>query len=402
LWDIDGDGELEVVGKSDGAKWGNPKFMMWKKTKIPSKLSNIKHTFIDRGKPHTAVDILVSDVNGNGKKDILCGNWWYRNPDWKRFEIPGISQVINAYDIDGDGRDEIIAIMLPEKPSWHFYSNLNSRVCWVKPIDPENGVWERHYIGEGDGDWPHGSVIAPLLPGGKLALILGYHDANAGKTPELFEIPANPTDSPWNKRILANINYGEEFIVCDVDLDGKLDIVAGPYWLENMGDGTFKPYKFTGDRVKFIARIGVTDVNKDGRSDVIIGEEIMDFDNKVIPYSNVWWFENPEDPRQVPWKGHVIDSVRCAHSIGVGDLDGDGEDEIVTGEHDPFWPYRSQGRCIVYKKADPAGLTWKAYVADGRFEHHDGTKVVELEPGKKCIISHGWQDSIYIHMWEVE
>jgi hypothetical protein len=185
-------------------------------------------------------------------------------------------------------------------------------------------------------------------------------------------------------------------------MDGKLDIFAGPYWLENIGDGTFNPHKFVDDRITFVARIGVTDVNKDGRPDIIIGEEIMDFDKREIPYSKVWWFENPEDPKQVPWKGHAIDSVRCAHSVGVGDIDGDGEDEIVVGEHDPFWPYRSMCRCMVYKKADPEGLTWKSYVIDGRFEHHDGTKIVELEPGKKCIISHGWQDSIYVHMWEAE
>jgi len=237
-----------------------------------------------------------------------------------------------------------------------------------------------------------------VLPGGKLALILGYHNARDGKRPELFEIPAD-LGKPWPKRVLADILYGEEFIACDIDRDGKLDIVAGPYWLENNGDGTFTPYQFA-DNLSFVARIGVTDVNKDGRPDVVIGEEVMDYPKKVIPYSKVWWFENPEDPRQVPWKAHAIDSVRCAHSIGIGDLDGDGEDEIVAGEHDPFWPYRKQCRCIVYKKADPAGLTWKSYVADGRFEHHDGTKVVELSPGKKCIVSHGWQDSIYVHMWE--
>jgi len=401
LYDIDGDGELEAVGKSDGAKWGNPKFMMWKKPVKISKLSNMKHMFIDRDKPRTCVDILAADVNGDGKNDIVCGKWWYRNPDWKRFDIPGVVEIINAYDIDGDDRKELFGIVAPACVNEREgYGNLNSHVCWLKPTDPENGVWEQYYIGAGNGDWPHGSLVAPLLPGGKLALILGYHDARLGKKPEIFEMPAEPTKGPWLKRELADINYGEEFIACDVDGDGKLDIVAGPYWLENAGDGTFIPYKFAED-ITFAARIAVTDVNKDGRPDVVIGEEIMDFDKREIPFSNIWWYENPEDPRKVPWKGHVIDSVRCAHSIGYGDIDGDGEDEIIAGEHDPFWPYRKQCRIMAYKKADPAGLTWKAFQIDGRFEHHDGTKVVELKPGKKCVISHGWTDNIYVHVWEV-
>ena len=398
LFDIDNDGVLEVVGKSAGAKWNNPKFMIWKKSVNPSVLSTFKHTFIDRDKPSTAVDILATDINGDGKKDIVCGSWWYRNPDWKRFNIPGVVQIINAYDIDGDGHDELIAILAPDQLNNHFYNNLNSHVCWLRPIDPENGAFERHYIGEGNGDWPHGSLIAPLLPGGKLALILGYHSAGKGDRPELFEIPGNLSGSPWKKRLLADIQYGEEFLACDIDNDGKPDIVAGPYWLENKGDGTFIPHKYA-EEITFVARIGITDVNNDGRPDIIIGEEIMQERN--IPFSKVWWYENPEDPRQIPWKSHAVDSVRCAHSIGVGDLDNDGEDEIVVGEHDPYWPYRKRCRCIVYKKADPAGLTWKSYVADRRFEHHDGTKVVELSPGKKCIISHGWGDSAYVHMWEI-
>jgi hypothetical protein len=95
----------------------------------------------------------------------------------------------------------------------------------------------------------------------------------------------------------------------------------------------------------------------------------------------------------------VIDKVRSPHSLDVADLDGDGEQEIVVGEHDPFTPYRSRSRLLVYKKADPRGLTWRPYVLDHRFEHHDGTKVFEVWPGRLGIISHGWADSRYVHLW---
>ena len=92
--------------------------------------------------------------------------------------------------------------------------------------------------------------------------------------------------------------------------------------------------------------------------------------------------------------------LRCPHSLGVGDLDGDGELGIVVGEHDAKWSYRSQCRVCVYKKADRDGASWLRHIIDDRFEHHDGTKVVELIPGKPAIISHGWKDSIYVHLWE--
>jgi hypothetical protein len=343
------------------------------------------------------------DVEGDDPayKDILCARFWYRYPDWQRFEIPGIVQALTVYDLDGDGREEIIAIKSPPEIKPNDYENLNHHLVWLKPVDPINGRWEMYEIGSGTGDWPHATLVAPLLDDQRLALVCGYHSAFKKKDhPDLFEVPADPKQGPWQRRTLAEIPYGEEFAVCDINGDGRLDLFAGPYWLENLGGGEFKPYRFVEDETFYAARLGIVDINKDGRPDIVLGQEKMDFEKRVIPWSPVAWFENPPDPRVVPWKAHVIDSVRCAHSIGVGDLDDDGEMEIVVGEHDPFWPYRKQCRLRIYKQGDPQGLTWKSYIIDDRFEHHDGAKVIQLTPQRKVILSHGWKDSIYVHLFE--
>lgn len=404
--DIDGDGDREIAGKD----CSNAKIQIWKRECEAVFPVRFKHVLLDRHKPYTATDILAADIDGDGLNDIVCGAWWYRNPGrqrpgeqrpgWQRYDIPGVYQAIYAYDVDGDGRQELIATRRGKQDSGGWYGQLTSELCWVKPVDPVNGIWEEYDIGVGHGDWPHSALIAPLLPGGRAALVIGYHNAHDGKYPEIFEIPTEPKACPWPKKILAEIAYGEEMLACDIDGDGRLDIAAGSYWLENLGDGTFKPHVITDDFEA--ARIVIADINGDGRPDIVIGQEVMDYPNKVLPFSKLAWFENPEDPRKGPWKMHVMDMVRCAHSLGIGDFDNDGEMEIVCGEHDPFWPYRSRCKVYIYKKADPQGKTWKRFMIDNRFEHHDGTKVFEVSPGHLGIISHGWQDSIYVHLWEAE
>ncbi len=400
--DMDGDGEIEIIGKTDGAYWANPKLQLWKFREKPALNVAFRHRLIDRDKPLTATDILAADLRGSGVRDVLCGCWWYRNSTWQRYDLPAGFQAINVYDVDRDGRQEVIAFKLkaPDANSARWNDlRYTSEMYWLKPIEPEKGKWEVFEIGEGTGDWPHGTAIGPILPNGRLALLMGYHSAGwKGHIPEYFVVPDDPKKGPWERRPLADIKYGEEFVICDVDGDGRPNIVAGAWWLHNRGDGIFEP-RVIAEGLK-AARVVVADINGDGRPDVVIGEEIMDFEKKIIPFSKLAWFENPGGSSAANWKMYVIDSVRCAHSLGVGDLDGDGQPEIVCGEHDPFWPYRSRCRLMLYKKADPKGDTWHRCVIDDRFEHHDGAKVVELAPAKPVILSHGWQDKIYVHLWE--
>ncbi|NOK62525.1 MAG: hypothetical protein GFH27_549333n13 [Chloroflexi bacterium AL-W] len=396
LADIDGDGIAEIAGK----EWRVPKVHFFKQTKTPSPNNDYQHRFIDRDKGETASDILAVDVDGDGREDVVCGSWWYHNPSWERYPIPGICQVINTYDIDGDGRMEFIATK--RNGDAHGYAGLSSDLCWLKPIDPFNHKWTLHEIGVGTGDWPHGSAIAPLLPNGGLALITTYHSAHAQPDadpphyPELWVIPPDLTHHPWEKRVLAPIIYGEEITACDVNGNGHLDLIAGCWWLQNNGDSTFTPHTITEDF--YPARLGLMDINNDGRIDVILGQEVIDFTNRQTPWSQLAWFEQPDDPTQ-PWTKHVIDTVRCAHSLSVADLDGDGEEEIICGEHHAFAPYRSQSRLLVYKKADPLGHSWKRYTLDNRFEHHDGAKIIQLDPERIGIISHSWYEPVYVHLW---
>lgn len=399
--DIDGDGVKEIVGK----EWRKSRVHYWKKTKQRSPITQYQHQFIDLDKSETGIDILAVDIDGDGRQDVVCGTWWYQAPHWKKYCIedaaPGISQIIQAADVDGDGRVELIGIR--RKGEARGYDGLTCQLVCLRAVDPVAGRWEVNDIGEGVGDWPHGSLAAPLLPGGKFALVCSYHSAHSsgekGQThfPELFEVPADPMAGPWKKRTIARIAYGEELLACDIAGNGRLDVVAGAHWLENHGDGTFTPHQMIKDF--YPARVAICDITGNGKPDIVVAQEAMDYPKKHIPYSPMGYLVHPDGDPRGPWELRVIDRVRCGHSIGAADLDGDGESEIIVGEHDPFYPYRQRCKLYVYKKADTQARTWRKYALDDRFEHHDGTKIIDLGDGRKGIISHGWQDNFYVHLW---
>jgi hypothetical protein len=408
--DLDGSGTNVFFGHSAQVINRNGSYTGWvqmfRPRKTPPTLAQFKHTFVDREKPYTGIDMLTVDVDGDGMEEIVCGAWWYKNHSWERHSIPGVGQVIAAYDLDKDGRKELIAVKA--KPGAKgFYNALTSELVWLKAIDLSKDQWEEHSIGIGDGDWPHGNTIAPLLPGGRAALVCGYHD-HTHNPPQIFEVPEDPRQHPWPKRIIADIPYGEEMIACDLDGDGKLDVVAGPYWLENLGNGRFEPHlliepKYVGfENENAISRIAIVDVNGDGRLDILFTVEDVDWDDKVRKafFSPVGWLENTGSPRDKKFNLHFIDRVRSPHSISVADLDGDAEMEVIVGEHDPFHPYRSKCRLYAYKKVDAKGIQWSRFPIDNRFEHHDGAKALELSPGRVAIISHGWMEPSYVHLWE--
>jgi hypothetical protein len=390
--DVDGDGKLEIVGHSSQVRYTEYPdcigwIQLWKQKAGPEPF-NYRHIFIDEEKPATATDILWTDVDGDGLPDIVCGAWWYKNPSWERYQIPGIAQVLNSYDIDGDKRAELVA--LKGNPG-----ELTNKICWLKPIDPKNNGWEEHPIGEGNGDWPHGTAIAPLLPNGRIALVVCYHN----RAPiELFEFPEKP-NTPWKRRVIAEIPYGEEIIACDLDKDKLLDLIAGPWWLENKGDGNFVPHLLV-EGFESVARIAVADINGDGRMDVVIAEERVDWEARRSYFARIAWLENTGAPREKKFIPHTVDRIICPHSLSVADLDGDGKPEIIAGEHDPFKPYKSRSRLFVYKIAEPKGTVWYRYLIGDGYEQHCGAKAVEISKGKFAILGHGWVESKYVHMWK--
>jgi len=397
--DLDADGDLDLFLSSHGR---GPSL---------AALGNGNGRFVKASGTYPSSEIhLAYDSDEDGKVDLTMtyqdggGQWWLNRsqPGKLDFQATDITRGTNTarrqamIDINRDGRLDIIGVRGDFPP-------FTSELYWLgAPEDPLTGEWKPHYIGKGDGDFPHGAAVGPILADGRIALVLGYHSAGGGDTPQCFEVPTDPTQ-PWTKKKLANIRYGEEIVLADVDGDGELDIIAGPYWLERQGE-EWMVHEITDPEGWQMARVRVADMNENGRHDVVVSEErFEDYPAKVLGLGRVTWFEAPEDPRAGEWVEHPISVMRCPHSLDVADLDGDGDVEVIVGEHDPFMAYNPNAYCklVVYKRVDKAGTVWAEHVIDTRFEHHDGAHAIRLDQkGRLGIVSHGWTEDKYVHLWK--
>ena len=156
----------------------------------------------------------------------------------------------------------------------------------------------------------------------------------------------------WTRHDMASVLELEAGgVVLDVNRDGRLDVVAGLgwdrrdlYWFECPPDPrarwTVHPIE---DRfVKYHDQVA-GDVDGDGEPEILIASQQAG----LIAYYDI-----PQDPTVAPWPReccHVLaDGMPEVEGLTIADLDGDGRNEIVAGPNifwptgDPHQPWRRQ------------------------------------------------------------
>lgn len=121
----------------------------------------------------------------------------------------------------------------------------------------------------------------------------------------------------------------------DINRDGKMDVVSGPYWYQGPDFKTrheyypvedFDPAKYSKHFLTF-----THDFNGDEWTDILV---------LGFPGAESWWFQNPGDKLASAghWPRHVAIAVIDNESPTFTDLTGDGKPEIVCSSQG-YWGY---------------------------------------------------------------
>jgi len=146
----------------------------------------------------------------------------------------------------------------------------------------------------------------------------------------------NPT---WKRHVIAATHLEAGGALVDLTGNGRLDIVVGNpmdareghtntefYWFECPEDVTQRWTKrLITDRFKKYHDQAVGDVDGDGEIEIVFSSQGA----QVVGYYDI-----PADPRVSPWPDdclHIIAEDCHAEGLVVADLDGDGENEVVAG-----------------------------------------------------------------------
>ena len=152
-----------------------------------------------------------------------------------------------------------------------------------------------------------------------------------------------PKNGTFVKHVISSKSYGHGIGVGDVNKDGRNDILTPQGWFEAPSDPRTGEWKFHPDwqETKALGFMYVTDVNGDGRNDVVT--------SAAHDYGLFWWEQGADGK----WTKHVIDdSWSQSHAMTLIDLNGDGKLDLLTGKRYMAHNGRDPG------EREPLGIYW--------------------------------------------
>jgi hypothetical protein len=282
--------------------------------------------------------IAIGDVNGDGKRDLLVGDFWYEAPAWQRHAIrpahdlgdghDGYSDCFACFadDVDRDGRVDEIVIGFPGQPA-----------RWYRNPGKDDGEWTMHLIA--DSACNESPRFVDLFGDGRRGLLMGSQPAGE----MTYLLPGKDPAQAWEKHTIGGPKspgtdaFSHGLGVGDIDGDGRADVfVDAGYWLQPADARTrTEPWPFTAVALSApCAQMHVLDLDGDGIGDVI---------SSSAHARGVWWHRQTvgKDGVRAFATADICKEITQTHSLCVADIDGDGSADLITGKR--FWAHGPTG-----------------------------------------------------------
>jgi hypothetical protein len=286
----------------------------------------------------------IGDLDGDGDPDVVAwtngeGLKWYEAPTWAKHPIHVTTQECDedaqAIDVDNDGDLDIVV----------------SGVQWFEnPLRqgkrPDQGPWKAHDV---VGLYSHDVIVGDIDKDGKVDV--------ACSTAILLQRDKDT----WVQVALPQVQRGGDGTALgDVDGDGDLDLLTPtpdqPYQLAWFENPLPKDKPVTDIWTKHVIgpgydrmSIAVADLDHDGRPDVVMAP--------MYQNGGLRWYKAPADPKTSAWTQHPIDgSINHVHqgSIQVADFDGDGNPDLALAEQEQS----ETDRVAVFYNLKRDGSSW--------------------------------------------
>ena len=292
----------------------------------------------------------VADFNHDGKNDIAAGFVYYAAPDWKmhplienpkEYDPNGYSNSFCNWseDLNGDGWADLIVADFPGQQTW-----------WFENPQTAAGPWKRHVCTPVTNN--ESPAFLDVDGDGRRELVLGFSTdpANPDGPDRWFGIARRGADPAalWNLQTISaqgapcTTKYTHGLGVGDINKDGRNDVIVKDGWWEAppaekaAGEWQFHPVQLSED----CAQMHVFDFDGDGDNDLL---------SSAAHQLGIWWHEQTPDG----WKTHLIDrGFSQTHSLELADINGDGLPDFVTGKrwwaHGPKGDVDPQAPAVVY------------------------------------------------------